>query len=100
VILRRRASILEGTVQDPGDCTFVIVLQRAEAGKAACVASSPIRDGEFRTLPLPAGDYRVVAVNGPFTTPIPSETLWGLATPVTVTDDQTTTLTLKVQARR
>lgn len=100
VILRRRASILEGNVSDPTDCTFVVVLQRANGAKPACVTTSPVRDGEFRTLPLPAGDYRVVAANGPFTTPVPSETLWDLATPVTVTDDQTTTLTLKVQARR
>lgn len=97
VILRRRASILEGTVKDPGDCTYVMVLQRAEAGKAACVASSPIRDGEFRTLPLPAGSYRIVAAHGPF--PVPPETLWDTATPVTLADNQTLTLTLDAQKR-
>jgi hypothetical protein len=97
VILRRRASILEGTVQNPADCTFVIVLQRAEAGKAACVASSPIRDGEFRTMPLPAGNYRIVAARGPF--PVPPETLWDMATPVTLADNQTLTLTLNARKR-
>ena len=92
VILRRRASVLEGTVHDPADCTFVIVLQRAEPGKAACVASSPVRDGQFRTLPLPAGDYRVVATNGPF--PVSPEALWTIATPVTLTDNQTLAMAL------
>lgn len=97
VILRRRASILEGTVQDPADGSFVIVLQRAEAGKAARVTSSPIRDGEFRTVPLPAGHYRIVTAHGPF--PVALEILWNLATPVTLADNQTLTLTLKGQAR-
>jgi Carboxypeptidase regulatory-like domain len=97
VILRRRASILEGTVRDRGDCTFVIVLQRADAGKAACVASSPIRDGRFQTLPLPAGNYRIVAAHGPF--PVQPETLWDMATPVTLADNQTLTLTLNARKR-
>lgn len=99
VVLQRRASIVEGTVRDASDCTYVIVLRRAEHGRAACVASSPVRDGEFRTLPLLPGHYRVVAAHGPFTDPLPAESLWNAGTPVTLTDDQTLRLTLTARTR-
>ena len=95
VVLQRRASLVDGTVRDTSDCTYVIVLQRTEAGKVACAASSPVRDGEFRTLPLVAGHYRVIATHGPF--PVTPATLWEMATPVTLTDDRTVTLTLTAQ---
>lgn len=99
VILRRRASVVEGLVRDAAGATCVLVPKQTRGGKPACVSSSPVWDGEYQTLPLPAGDYRVVAASEPVTTPIALETLWSLATPVSVSDDQTLTLTLKAQTR-
>jgi len=100
VILRRRASVLEGLVRDAPAGTCVLVLQQTQGGKPSCVSSSPVRDGEFRTLPLLAGEYRVVAASEPVTTPIALETLWSVATPVTLSDNQTLALTLNAQKRQ
>ncbi len=95
VVLARQTSILEGVVHDAAGGTCVLVLKQTPGGKAAFVTSSPLRDGEFRTLPVMSGHYRVVATSQPVT-PAAVEALWNMATPVTLADDQTVTLTLNV----
>ena len=90
VVLRRRASVIEGTVAG-GKSSGVTILQRDANGSVACAAYSGLRDGEFETAPLPAGEYRVVAVRccGGSETPTPLDILWSRATPVTLKDNET-----------
>ena len=99
VVLRRRASVVEGTVNNATDSTRVVVLQRRKDGPPTCVASSALRDGEFRTMPLPAGEFRIAAADASPATPLSPARLWDDARPLTLDDDKTVTLTLDARPR-
>jgi hypothetical protein len=99
VVLRRRTSVIEGTVSNATDCTRVVVLQRRKDDTPACVALSTLRDGQFRTMPLPAGEYRIAATDASPATPLSPARLWDDARPLTLDDDKTVTLTLTARPR-
>jgi hypothetical protein len=105
------ASHIAGTVSgiprptdgaDPDQEATAIVF-REVAGQddgAGVVAIVPIRDGSFRSPPMAAGEYQVVAVAGftrvMFGQPERVELLRGQATSVTLGDSETKTVNLSL----
>lgn len=95
VVLGRRASVIAGTVSGAVSTGCVIVLRRDDSGRTRCVASMNVRDGEFRSLPIVAGSYRVAATCAGREPPETLEELWTRATPVTLADDEIRTVRLQ-----
>lgn len=93
VTLRRRASVIEGTLATPGSSECVVVLARSDRG-IRCVTSMNVREGEFRSLPIVAGSYRVAATCATREPPETLEELWARATPIDLADDQVKTVRL------